>query len=88
MTGLSHRKSYELRASLLVSGGMAANDRQTKSPLVQGLIFFVVFVIIAVGLQLILGNSLTGAVVVTQVITAAVAAVIFTLLFRWYQRRS
>lgn len=67
---------------------MAANDRQATSPLVQGLIFFVVFVIIAVGLQLILGNSLTGAVIATQVITAAVAAVLFTLVFRWYQRRS
>lgn len=67
---------------------MAHNDRRATSPLKQFLIFFVTFFVVALGLQLIFGNELTGRLIVIQVVTAAITAVIFTMATRWYQRRS
>ncbi len=59
-----------------------------KSPIAQAAIFFIVFVVLTVLIQMILGNALTAGVILGQVIMAAIATVLFMLFMRWYQRRS
>jgi multisubunit Na+/H+ antiporter MnhB subunit len=67
---------------------MANDQGRVTSPWGQGILFFVVFLVIAVVLQLALGATFSAGLVLGQVIVAAIAAILFVLLMRWFKKRS